>query len=170
MADNYLENKMEEHRRAAAGALPRRYSPLGRKRGTVSFDLGEKSVFIVGCERSCAVARAVITAMGEAGFRVAFVWDDIKNGRSLAQTTSTRHYPFADVEKARAMVLADRGSIDIDIEVHHDRLDMIVDGKSLTIASQTSETDFAASVGEAALYLLLPWSCRLGISTLNVGE
>lgn len=170
MADNYLENKMEEHRRAAAGALPRRYSPLGRKRGVVGFEIGEKNVFIVGCERSQAVTRAIVTAMGESGFRVAFVWDDIKNGRSLAQTTSTRHYPFSDVEKARAMVLADRGSIDIDIDIYCDKVDMIVGGKSLTIVSQTSETNFATAVGEAALYLLLPWSSRLGITNLTVGE
>ena len=172
MADNYLENKMEEHRRAAGGALPRRYSPLGQKRGTACFELGEKAVFVAGCATSPEVAKAIVGALGGAGLRVAFVWDDMKAGRALAQTTSTRHYPFAEADcgKARAMFEAECGCIDADILISNDGVTMDYEGAAIRIEARCDAEVFASAVGQLALYLMLPLSRSFGLDSVAVGQ
>lgn len=92
MADNYLEKKMEEHRRgAAAKAVGRRLSPLGERRGTVSFKIDELRVLVTDAGTDSGAA--IVKRLREGGCKVAFASRDDKAGRELAQTSGARHYP-----------------------------------------------------------------------------
>ncbi len=116
MADNYLEKKMEEHRRGAAPAHPRTLGPLGVPRGSVCLPLDVRTVFIAPCEADAEVAAELVRTFGEAGCAVGFALKDIKEGRALAQATSTRHYPL-EVPEALARFTADKGAPELLITV-----------------------------------------------------
>lgn len=106
MADNYIEKKMEEHRRAASvKPMMRRVTPVGDRAGTVSFKIDPLRVLVT--EGSEDHSAAVICRLREAGCRVAFVSADDKGGRLLAQKSGARFYPASfggsvaeDLEKA----------------------------------------------------------------------
>ena len=92
MADNYLEKKMEEHRRGTAVKPPRRrLSPIGERPGMVSFKIEQLRVFVTVA--STEYGAAIVRRLSEAGCKVAFTSEDDKTGRELAQTSGARHYP-----------------------------------------------------------------------------
>lgn len=158
MADNYLENKMEEHRRAPSPALSRRYSPLGVKAGTACLSFGRKRIFVTGCSSAPDVAEAAVKALGATGSTVFFLWDDLKRGRALAQSSSTRHIPMGEdmIEQAREAATKD-APLDFEIALSPDMA--MLNGKPL-IASD----NLAEAVGEWLVYLLLPQSRQLGLT------
>lgn len=81
MADNYLENKMAEHR-AGAG---RGSVTVLRKAGTAVFAFGRPAVFVdFGPE---ADAEALLRRLGEAGAHVCFAAEGA-SGQRLAQRTA----------------------------------------------------------------------------------
>lgn len=105
MADNYLEKKMEEHRRAAvAKSATRRIAPTGERAGTISFKIDPLRVLVT--DGMSGHSAAVISRLREAGCKVAFAGTDDKGGRALAQKSGARFYPAsfagniaADLEK-----------------------------------------------------------------------
>ncbi len=101
MADNYLENKMEEHRR---GGTARHYrpqlTPTGNRPGVLSVKFPPRRVFVSG--GASGIGKAIVKAFVNAGCRVAFCDIDIKNGNKTAQATGARFYP-ADVADAAAL-------------------------------------------------------------------
>lgn len=163
MADNYLENKMEEHRRSPAGALPRRYSPLGQRRGTASFSFGERNIIVTGCESAPELAAAVIKALGETGSHVSFLWEDISRGSRLAQTTATRHFPWPDARKED--VRHAMGNVDFEVTVSENRILLAYDDKSTLLTG--SDT---AAMATAAVYALLPLSRQIAFREINLEE
>ncbi len=96
MADNYLENRMEEHRRQQGGGAPARRSGTMLPRGCVALDTSGATVLIVGVDANPALAEAVVKCYGSACARPAFADTDITRGRSLAQAAAARHYPMSD--------------------------------------------------------------------------
>lgn len=163
MADNYLENKMEEHRRSPSGVMPRRYSPIGHRRGTAAFNFGERNIIVTGCAASPDVASAVIKALGETGSHVAFLWDDLSRGSRLAQATATRHFPWADdrIEDVRSQI----GSVDFEVVVFGHCVSVRYDGKRTDICGTDPE-----QIASAAVYALLPLSRLIAFREIHVGE
>ncbi|MDE5594200.1 MAG: hypothetical protein K2I89_01325 [Muribaculaceae bacterium] len=106
MADNYLEKKMEEHRRGGiAKSNARRLTPSGDRLGTVSFRIEPLRIFVT--DGSSDYATVIICRLRAAGCNVAFFSADEKNGRELAQKSGARFYPasfsgciFDDIAKA----------------------------------------------------------------------
>lgn len=92
MADNYLENKMDEYRRgAAAKTVKRHLSPSGTRPGTVSLKIEPLRVLVT--DVSDDYGAAIVRQLRDAGCRVAFVCGDDKSGRALSQSTGSRYYP-----------------------------------------------------------------------------
>ena len=92
MADNYLENKFEQHRLAAmSSGARRRVTPSGSRRGEFVVRHGEPRVMV--CDISADAMRAVVSRLGACGFRVAFTDSDSRAGNALAQTSSARFLP-----------------------------------------------------------------------------
>lgn len=163
MADNYLENKMEEHRKSPSGVLPRRYSPLGLKRGCASFHFGERNIVVTGCAADPELTAAVVKALGATGSHVAFLWEDIKRGSLLAQATATRHFPWPDdrVNDVRAAL----GNVDFTVEISLQAVRLGYDGKT-TLVSGIAPADVASAV----VYALLPMSRQIAFREIHVGE
>lgn len=88
MADNYLENKMEEHRRMMAGRpnVSRRPAPGG----ALKFEPRR----IVVAVTDPALREAVVKVMRQAGHHVSFADADSRRGNLLAQATGARCYPM----------------------------------------------------------------------------
>ena len=158
MADNYLEKKMEEHRRAPSPALSRRYSPLGTKAGTACLPFGRQRILVGGCNTAPEAAEAAVKALGATGSTVFFIWNDLKRGRALAQASATRHIPMDDVRIAQAREAASKDApINFEITILHDMV--MLDAKPLIQAEQLCE-----AIQEWLIYLLLPQSRRLGLT------
>ena len=117
MADNYLENKMEEHRRNASAKKYRpRLTPTGQKAGHLYIKYPPKRVFVSG--GASGIRKAIVKAFCNAGCQVAFCDIDAKNGNLTAQETGARflHIDVADVQALEAGLqhIADTwGDIDI---------------------------------------------------------
>lgn len=158
MADNYLEKKMEEHRRAPSPALPRRYSPLGVKAGTACLPFGRRRILVCGLPAAPEAAEAAVRALGATGSTVFFLCDDLKRGRALSQATSTRHIPLSDnkVEQAREIASKD-APLDFEIALTPDTV--LLDGEPLITSGSLVE-----AVTEWLVYLLLPQSRQLGLT------
>lgn len=92
MADNYLEKKMEEHRRGTVVKTVRRLSPPGERRGTVSLKIDELRVLVTDASEENGAA--IVKRLRYAGCKVAFASGDDKAGRNLAQESGARHYPM----------------------------------------------------------------------------
>ncbi|MBD5232905.1 MAG: hypothetical protein HDS65_01870 [Bacteroidales bacterium] len=133
MADNYLEKKMEEHRRGGSSIHPRTISPLGTPKGSVCLALSFRRIFITGVDANPEAGAAVVKAFGNAGCDVAFVYTDLNAGRRLAQNTSTRHYP-TDTKAALEHFVMTKGEPDMTVEI---------DGEGATM--RTAEGDYRLS-------------------------
>ncbi|MCM1021901.1 MAG: SDR family oxidoreductase [Muribaculum sp.] len=101
MADNYLENKMEEYRR---GTYRKHYqprlSPNGQKAGTISFKFPQRRVFVTGGANG--IGKAVVTEFRNANCNVAFCDIDTKNGNITAQATGAQFY-HVDITNPEAL-------------------------------------------------------------------
>lgn len=87
MADNYLEKKLEEHRSRMAAGVPRQ-----RRRTPVVLPLTFPERHVLVIAPGNALQGEVVKALRAAGHRVAFI---DPAGRSLAQATGARCYPFS---------------------------------------------------------------------------
>ena len=92
MADNYLENKMEQHRRGVAPTYRPRKTPTGQAAGNVTYKLGVRRVFVTG--GASGIGRAIVREFCNAGCRTAFCDIDHKNGTATAQSTGARFIPL----------------------------------------------------------------------------
>lgn len=92
MADNYLENKMEQHRRGVATTYRPRKTPTGQAAGSVTYKLGVRRVFVTG--GASGIGRAIVREFCNAGCRTAFCDIDHKNGTATAQATGARFIPL----------------------------------------------------------------------------
>lgn len=92
MADNYLEKKMEEHRRGGVISASRRLlTPSGDRSGTVSFRIDPLKIYVT--DVSNGYSDAIVSRLRDTGGKVAFSSADDKAGRILAQKSGARFYP-----------------------------------------------------------------------------
>lgn len=101
MADNYLENKMDEYRRGVLSAPSRRkMTPSGHARGCasfLSFPVGLR-VFVLADHAD----EETLKAMTDAGCRVAFTGLDKSEGTAVAQSCGAQYHPI-DPEDGEAV-------------------------------------------------------------------
>jgi hypothetical protein len=92
MADNYLENKMDEYRRGVLNApARRRLTPSGHAGGCASFMPFPPGLRVMVL---CAEAsEEIIKALVNAGCRVAFTGPDRSHGARVAQASGAQHHP-----------------------------------------------------------------------------
>lgn len=122
MADNYLEKKMEEHRRGVtAKAVGRRLSPVGERRGTVSFKIDELRVLVT--DASTETGMAIVRRLREGGCKVAFVTKEEKAGRELAQSSGARYYPVSFNGSVTEDIVQAWGNIDVIVATDGERVD-----------------------------------------------
>ncbi|MCM1451377.1 MAG: hypothetical protein NC102_03905 [Clostridium sp.] len=91
MADNYLERKMEEHRKGGAPSFRRKLTPTGQRPGKVIIDFPPFNAFVSNVASECGAA--VVKALCDAGCRVAFSHLDEKAGSALAQRCGAQFHP-----------------------------------------------------------------------------
>ncbi len=112
MADNYLEKKMEEHRRGSAvGAYRKRLTPTGNRPGTVSLGIGELRVLVDNADDE--IGCAIVRRLRSAGCKVAFVMADSHGGARLAQESGARFYPLSVSDSAKDDLLDAWGGLDV---------------------------------------------------------
>ncbi|WP_303297628.1 hypothetical protein [Muribaculum intestinale] len=96
MADNYLERKMEEHRRGPMPAYRRRVTSRGLPPGTVSFPFPVRRIIVfsageipdaVAAGNAVGLRDSLVKALAATGCRVAFTEADIVSRNRLAQTS-----------------------------------------------------------------------------------
>lgn len=108
MADNYLENKMDEHRRA--GVRPT-VSRAARTAPSVTLRLACRHILIDNVRHEAAPA--IMSRLGATGATVTFIDSDTAFGTHLAQSTGARFLPLAgSIDNAIAKATADRGPIE----------------------------------------------------------
>lgn len=108
MADNYLENKMDEHRRA--GVRPT-VSRAARTAPSVTLRLACRHILVDNVRHEAAPA--IMSHLSATGATVTFIDDDAAFGTRLAQSTGARFIPMTDsLEDAVAKATADRGPIE----------------------------------------------------------
>lgn len=83
MADNYLERKMEEHRRTQAS------TPAVRRKPSPGIALKRIAVNIPDAETT----EQIVKHFRKAGHKVAFTLKDSARGTALAQSSGSRFYP-----------------------------------------------------------------------------
>lgn len=108
MADNYLENKMDEHRRA--GVRPT-VSRAARTAPSVTLRLACRHILVDSVRHE--TAPAIMSRLSATGATVTFIDDDAAFGTRLAQSTGARFIPLTDsLEAAIAKATADRGPVE----------------------------------------------------------
>lgn len=108
MADNYLENKMDEHRRA--GVRPT-VSRAARTAPSVTLRLACRHILVDSVRHE--TAPAIMSTLSATGATVTFIDADTAFGTRLAQSTGARFIPLTDsLEAAVAKATADRGPIE----------------------------------------------------------
>lgn len=93
MADNYLENKMEEYR---SGKLSGRHRKLSSPQIRHSPSYPELKVFVAA--EKADLRKAIVTEFRNAGCKVAFCDTDLKASAAFAQHNGSRFYPASDEE------------------------------------------------------------------------
>lgn len=91
MADNYLEKKMEEHRRGGAPSYRPRLTPRGTRPGEWLVKFTPCDVFVD--EASPALMQEIVAELAGIGFKVSFSMPDSRAGAILAQKSGARFLP-----------------------------------------------------------------------------
>lgn len=94
MADNYLENRMEEYRSGRLAVRSRTSSAMRmpHRSDTLTLHYAPMPVVIIADDINPVVAETV-GAFTSVGCRVAFTAGDAKEGNAMAQHTGARYYP-----------------------------------------------------------------------------
>lgn len=100
MADNYLENKMEEYRSGKLQKRSVKYTPTKTKPGTIIVKFPPRRVFVTG--GASGIGRAIVEAFRKADCKVAFCDINNKAGNATAQATGAQFHPV-DVTDASAL-------------------------------------------------------------------
>lgn len=121
MADNYLENKMEEHRRGTY--TPSRSASSKARPGFVSVETGVQRILVTGYNEQvlATLARLFVGT----GSRIGWMCPDIKRGREVAQQLGIVHLPFDDIDKAIDAFSRSVGSMTMLVELDKDSLTAI---------------------------------------------
>ncbi len=107
MADNYLERKMEEHRRGPMPAYRRRVTSRGLPPGTVSFPFPVRRIVVLlavedpdtaTAEARVALRDSIVKALAATGCRVAFTEGDIVSRNRLAQSSGACGVAPGDID------------------------------------------------------------------------
>lgn len=114
MADNYLENKMEEHRRGTSAA-PRRLSPTGQRPGMLTVKFPRRNVLVI--DNTAYLSATAIKTLASAGCQVSFCGTERRAGTMLAQSSASRFYPVESFNESHLRhVVTDiiklKGSVD----------------------------------------------------------
>lgn len=164
MADNYLENKMEEHRSRMNGSTPRhavssRLSSASKPRpGRLVTDYPEMVVAVVDGGDELLVTE-LVRALRSVDFKVDIVSEN-KGLSLLAQRTGARFVPCASRSTVQALEAgaASRGvSCDAVIHLGSDRI-MIVRGDDCDHVNATVPVSTAVS---AVMWILSPGAAPL---------
>lgn len=150
MADNYLENKMEEHRRGGAAPYRRHLTPTGNKPGTAVFCTEVNTVVLLeGQERLGEYLEAVARRFKSTGARVAFRCSDKGYGTRFAQENSLVFIPSSAAvpETFATPHFKAFGELATGLKVN-------VHGRKYTIEIATDDTP--AAIADALLLLSLP--------------
>lgn len=149
MADNYLENKMEEHRRGGPAPYRPHLTPTGNKPGTAVFGTEVNLVLLEGQERLGEYLEAVAKRFKSTGARVAFRCSDKVYGTRFAQENSLVFIPLsAAVPEAFATPhFKAFGELATRLKVN-------VHGREYTI--EIAPDDTPAAIADAMLLLTLP--------------
>lgn len=108
MADNYLENKMDEHRRA--GVRPT-VSRAARTAPSVTLRLACRHILVDNVRHEAVPA--LMSRLSATGATVTFIDDDAAFGTRLAQSTGARFIPLTgSLEDTIAKATADRGPVE----------------------------------------------------------
>lgn len=153
MADNYLENKMEEHRNNPARRM-RGITPAGRKPGYALLPFDVKTAIVKAPAVSLA-AREIISELRATGCRVALISSDPEAAKA-AQQLSCIHIPSSDSATTKADELL--GNSELRIKVEPQNISVELDRGSSTIrkADVTDEKTFAHRSALLCVYLALP--------------
>lgn len=92
MADNYLENRMDDLRRGNRPAYRPRLTPSGAATGKLTLNFPSRRVLVTGGANG--IGRAIVEAYCRAGCRVAFFDIDRNAGQTTASATGSRFIPL----------------------------------------------------------------------------
>lgn len=152
MADNYLENKMEEYRRGAVRRVAA-YWPTTQAPGTALFNFKPFSAAIFCHAGGDTVLEAVAVTLRRAGCKVALVCPDIDYGRRLSQQNSLVFVPGTTLP---------RNCPPPQVRVSYAEAALIVEtpeGEHEIIAG----TATPEAVARTVLYIMLPMSRHLAL-------
>ena len=123
MADNYLENRMEEYRsgRLASRSRSTQAMRAPRRADTLTLRYDPMTALILADALTPVVAETV-AAFTAVGCRVAFTCADVKEGNALAQRSGARYYPATFTPGAIADDIAARWGGRPDVTVTFDGL------------------------------------------------
>lgn len=152
MADNYLENKMEEHRNGSARRPAPRLTPAGRKPGYALLPFDVKTATVRAAESS-ALLGAIASEIRGTGCRVAICIPDT-DAKILAQKLSCA-YVASDSDDAALKLWEET---ELDIRIDGDTVELYVGrGQSRIIRSEnTTPEAFVRRAAQLCVYLALP--------------
>ncbi|MDE6156680.1 MAG: hypothetical protein K2L75_03875 [Muribaculaceae bacterium] len=170
MADNYLENKMEEHRRAMSA--PRRKTAVAANRKGLAEVLGwnEPSILLRLDTATHAPLAAFVAILRQASCRVSFICTDNTEGSKLAQSTGAMYIPYDDIPRALALLESRRAPADFIIEGDRDSVTFTSDSSARTIRRKaaTAPEDFITGAARLCVYLAIPASQALTPSEIEI--
>lgn len=180
MADNYLERKMEEHRRGPMPAYRRRVTSRGLPPGTVSFPFPVRRIIVfsageipdaVAAGNAVGLRDSLVKALAATGCRVAFTEADIVSRNRLAQTSGACGVAPGDTDIVAARWEGLDSSVTItcnDTTTDIDVCPRYGDSRHTCIRIPASGADTGAAV-RAVLWSLVEGNDYLLDNTVNIG-
>lgn len=170
MADNYLEKKMEEHRRRMASAP--RHSSKNQSVASPPVKFPCSRVFIALAD--IELTEAVVEIFRKADAKTAFIHPDSRHFNSFAQSTGARYYPFSKEKLSQSfddalcrwegmdMIITDSS----DVPNYPDVKKIIITDKTASpiddqIVITPSEEAAASDIATILLFLSHPSATRL---------
>lgn len=167
MADNYLENKMEEYRKGAV-RKPERRSPSGNKPHTALMPCALRGAFVIGDTALSPLLKACAMALRDTSCRTAFCCTDKAAGATTAQALGLQYYPLHDTGCLTVSAAVDKageayGAIDVLVYEVSGTLYVDVSGNqsAITQAPDCPSEVFIAAASRLLVYLALPQSTDL---------
>lgn len=118
MADNYLENRMEEYRSGRLASKSRTTAAMRspKRPDTLTLHYPPMTVVVIAAELTPVISETIRAFTG-VGCRVAFTVTDSKEGNTLAQQSGARFYPSTFTHDAIIADLTARWSAEPDLTV-----------------------------------------------------
>lgn len=165
MADNYIENKMEEHRHGVRPTFRR--SPSGNKPHTYAMPCNIRGAFIIGENQLSNVLLACARTIRDTSCRVAFCCTDYSFGTQTAQSYGLQFYKVNDCSEGttdNAINLATKafGSMDVVICQSGNTIYADIYGNDSILEIENDCPAQKAAL--AIMYLTLPQSISVGLS------